>query len=158
MSIAMIFRGSPLIKPDLCQPWLTPQPFDSCGNKSITSFPEAIHFPTSQFEVKASLKYIGWFSSAAPSTLQCLSAADALCPLAFKKFKLNKAPYKVQVPSVTVFYILYVVCFLYYFTLFLKTLLFSSLFVIFYTSFLFFLQHLSTFLNILCLFRGPTHL
>lgn len=49
---------------------------------------------------------IGWFNSAVPSTIQCLSAT-VVCPLAFKEFKISKAPYKVHTPCISHSYMAY---------------------------------------------------
>lgn len=64
--------------------------------------PQDNTYPSFHFKVKTFLKHISWFNSAASSIIYCFSAAVILCSLTFKKFKIDKALYKIQTPCVTI--------------------------------------------------------
>lgn len=54
-------------------------------------------FPNFHSEVKPFLKDVGWFNSAVPSVIQCLSAAASS---ALKTVKVSEATYRIQAPCV----------------------------------------------------------
>ena len=93
----ILVRSCP-VKSDLYYHERNPKHFIFYSSKSITSSPTYYIFCLRDFKIMALVKYMCCFYSAVPYTIQCLSAA-AICLIAFKKFKINKTPCKVQIPA-----------------------------------------------------------
>lgn len=94
MSVARIFKGSPLIIPYLYQPWINAHTaFDFFGNRSITFFPQQCIFWLS-FQSSSILRCLDQFNLACPLTIQCLTEVFIVL-LAIKKFKVKNI-YRIQ--------------------------------------------------------------
>ena len=94
MSVARTLGGSCPIKPGLYHSWRNPQPIILCGRKA-QPLPQSNIFSEFHFKVKTFLKHLGWFSSAVPLTIPCLSA-PVIHSSAVKKFKVNKTFKRIQ--------------------------------------------------------------